>query len=650
MTSRDGRLTLTFPPGALSAENEIVIETTDPDALPSEFQGLSAGGSYDLGPDGLTFDQPITVTFNIGDDPRQPDGSLAMALVPLLTAQNGAPIPLGDLRQDVDPGTGLSRVTGTLGHFSPLLALNEPAATRLRVTGVPDQRLPADATFAAVVSLDFRAGESRFIDQVRNARYSDRSFDPIVCQSADCRAVALAPVPAADLQPDETAFAGSFQYGCSGASTAGRYAADVEMDAAIGADAFRMTVGVSRLPLDCTDSADGAEETARIGSLGTGTPGPAAGVAFPFTIFDEVSIPVGGEPPDSLIAAYDGHGSLLAFDDKAVLRDSIFLGGDYRFGLTPLRFDFTDGGGHSQRQEGVILIGADGAVFVHRATNGGFTMTQTLVGLGNVTDVVGYGDGRAAVVTEFSGGQASFYRGNPATGVLERDETLSGAINNAAVGGEAMISTFVANYDWDDAGDIALVTTTPNPPDNTENGHLWACWHVEGSAGQVRADCQAIAELGLNPQKVRCAPTDAEGNTVCAVPSFDSQRLDLLKIGLRPFGFNMTRLDPVDNAQVVEPALTRDGDNVEVLAADADEDTLIGIAVAPDGTETVVRKPTPEAMPPSGNPEGAPLRCTRPSRLAVGIRNHLLLVVGEGDPSGGLATLLLIAIGGAALQ
>ena len=55
-----GRFTLEFPPGALAADTEIEISVTDPTLVMCE-----------LGPHGLHFNKPVTLTINYGGTPAE---------------------------------------------------------------------------------------------------------------------------------------------------------------------------------------------------------------------------------------------------------------------------------------------------------------------------------------------------------------------------------------------------------------------------------------------------------------------------------------------------------------------------------------------------------------------------------------------------
>lgn len=224
ITSGDGRLTLTFPEGALPADNTIVIGPVDPDNPPAPFSTRDdVDAAYDLRPDGLTFEEPVAVTFNIGNDPVLDDGTIAMPLTVLATQDpDGSPGPLANLVKDVDPDTGLTRISGALGHFSPIVVIGGRLLTEesglfgsaaeelgLVINGVPEQLSVGDTfTAQAILSLDF---EDSPFSAVGDADYSDFSLSPLTKPDPDPR-----PMPPASTQPaGGAAFVVEVDYGCT---------------------------------------------------------------------------------------------------------------------------------------------------------------------------------------------------------------------------------------------------------------------------------------------------------------------------------------------------------------------------------------------------------------------------------------------------
>lgn len=133
VTSRDGGVVLTLPPGALSSATEITIETIDPEDLGDEWEEFRAAGridaAYEFGPDGLTFATPATITF--GAEPVDTDGdTIRVSLTPILTSEDGAVVPADTVSVTVDPASGTAITEGTVSHFSAWVHLRSGTDAR----------------------------------------------------------------------------------------------------------------------------------------------------------------------------------------------------------------------------------------------------------------------------------------------------------------------------------------------------------------------------------------------------------------------------------------------------------------------------------------------------------------------------------------
>ena len=100
VTSEDGAVTLSIPEGALAADTQISVTAIDtPDSLSD---APIVGQVYDLQPSGLTFLEPITVTFATGAaDPGE-----TPLLVPIAVSDGGQLEILGDIRVAADGFSG----------------------------------------------------------------------------------------------------------------------------------------------------------------------------------------------------------------------------------------------------------------------------------------------------------------------------------------------------------------------------------------------------------------------------------------------------------------------------------------------------------------------------------------------------------------
>ena len=176
ITSTDGRLTLTFPPGALSEDTEITIRNIDPNELPPEFDGLDPDLAYLLEPDGIVFAVPVTATLMLDEEPAQDDGSLSTELALLITSSNGELEVLENLTADVDGDENTTTVSGELGHFSDLVRTD--TGITFSVSGVPEI-MGVGETFEALVNVDKPGFVDYVIFLVPAPTYTDASIAPI---------------------------------------------------------------------------------------------------------------------------------------------------------------------------------------------------------------------------------------------------------------------------------------------------------------------------------------------------------------------------------------------------------------------------------------------------------------------------------------
>lgn len=117
--SADGSLTLAVPAGALAQSTTLTIAPLTAAQMPAAFAGMDIPQAYDLGPDGLTFSKPITVSLYAGPSTPQSDGSIRLTIDDLLTTHAGEVEPLDSLRV-VSRGDS-TFIVGDLRHFSPVV-------------------------------------------------------------------------------------------------------------------------------------------------------------------------------------------------------------------------------------------------------------------------------------------------------------------------------------------------------------------------------------------------------------------------------------------------------------------------------------------------------------------------------------------------
>lgn len=112
VSSADGRLTVTVPPGALAAATELSVQPI------SNHAPRGVGSAYRLSPEGTQFPNPVLLTFYLAEG----DGPLS-ALGVLSQRESGYWIPVEDVRRDEAART----LTVATSHFSDwTIVLNPP--------------------------------------------------------------------------------------------------------------------------------------------------------------------------------------------------------------------------------------------------------------------------------------------------------------------------------------------------------------------------------------------------------------------------------------------------------------------------------------------------------------------------------------------
>ncbi len=203
VTSDDGKLTLTFPAGALAADTEITIEGTAPANLDDEFDPLAPDEGYALGPDGLTFPVPVRATYESGEAPLQEDGAIVAGVGALFTSENGIPEALDNQSTAIDISANAVRSHGELSHFSELVASDKHLVFAVR--GVADSCPVGGLCFTAHAELAIAEGVDA--STILEPTYTDFSRGQI-----RPTAPPIVNVPLVESAPKT--FTGDFDYSC----------------------------------------------------------------------------------------------------------------------------------------------------------------------------------------------------------------------------------------------------------------------------------------------------------------------------------------------------------------------------------------------------------------------------------------------------
>jgi hypothetical protein len=119
VVSSDGKVEVTVPAGALATTETITVEPLAVGSLPAAFDGLAVGAAYELGPDGLTFAQPVELEFTSEQTPRQTDGSISVYFEAIFTQdETGALEKLEGTTMSADAVDNTFRIEATTTHFS----------------------------------------------------------------------------------------------------------------------------------------------------------------------------------------------------------------------------------------------------------------------------------------------------------------------------------------------------------------------------------------------------------------------------------------------------------------------------------------------------------------------------------------------------
>ncbi len=176
ITSSNGKLTLDFPAGAVTADTLVTITEISPDDLPPEFDIVDSDIAYQLEPEGITFGQPVIVSVILDGSPVQEDGSMIADSGLLLTSTDGNLEALENLQLVADADANSLVVSGELSHFSYLSHSIVIPFVIGYIRGVPDSH-PADgSTFD--IEVEIKIYDKHNLDY--SFSYWDTSYSPII--------------------------------------------------------------------------------------------------------------------------------------------------------------------------------------------------------------------------------------------------------------------------------------------------------------------------------------------------------------------------------------------------------------------------------------------------------------------------------------
>jgi len=177
VTSLDGKVRLTIPPGALAATETITVRSVNPAALPG------AEIAWDLEPVGLTFLKPAALSVTLLEPPRQADGRLRVPLSRLLTLAGTTPEALGDQILTVEESR--SAISATLTQLSPVAldsTVEDPSVENGGSISVEWIPLPEELTVGQPYQAELHASVNGFeeTDPITvSLLYEDQSEPPL---------------------------------------------------------------------------------------------------------------------------------------------------------------------------------------------------------------------------------------------------------------------------------------------------------------------------------------------------------------------------------------------------------------------------------------------------------------------------------------
>jgi len=169
LTSRDGSVSIAFPPGAVSQDTLVSIEGAPKSSLGAALFADGGAKAWRLEPDGLELSKDLTVTVNRDAAVLPGAGTIGVPLVLFLSKHDGALDALADQRVDLEGGE--ADATAKLDHFSILGVI--PLKVTAKVSGVPSE-IPPQQTHPVTATVT--VGDSEKVVRLVSAHYVDDDF------------------------------------------------------------------------------------------------------------------------------------------------------------------------------------------------------------------------------------------------------------------------------------------------------------------------------------------------------------------------------------------------------------------------------------------------------------------------------------------
>ena len=174
--SADRKLTLEIPAGALDQDTEITIRKLNPEDFEEMFR-KAPDFAYELSPDGLEFNMPVTATIEQDERATDSEGNITFKNVLLFTKSGDEIEMLDNQEQLLDGDTNENTVSGKLMHFTELLSFtfNEFLFT---LEGIPDS-VPPNSEFTATFTVSAIEEVSQLVSIESDVLIEDESMGSV---------------------------------------------------------------------------------------------------------------------------------------------------------------------------------------------------------------------------------------------------------------------------------------------------------------------------------------------------------------------------------------------------------------------------------------------------------------------------------------
>ena len=271
--SDDARITLNIPPGGLSADTAIEIRRLADTAAPPNLPNAQlVGPTYELGPDGIEFDQAISVTLSLtADELPAPDEEGRLSLIIPWTTDTDGNMVLPNQAQIVYGGEGDLTLTTQLLHFSKFGSLGALGVVGVLPPSVGPLEVPTE--FNVLGGMIWAAGQ--IIEVPFSVRFRFGADEQVVTGGQGSVEVNSLPlVTEVSAGGDLSVFEQTHTYKCARVGT-GTYWMDFFVDSASVAEV--LLGGLLKFPDEPVDSIPNHYETRVEGSAICVAPVPDVG-------------------------------------------------------------------------------------------------------------------------------------------------------------------------------------------------------------------------------------------------------------------------------------------------------------------------------------------------------------------------------------